>query len=107
MGKGGVEFCPGGVKNGLKFGGIAPCGGAIPPEDGVLGGGADRDPELGTDSPLLVDNGGAMELGGAEPGEEVLGRESLQSDPFSLLCSSIIPFTLRSSATRRREGSSS
>lgn len=79
----------------------------MPPDVGVLGGGADRDPELGTGSPLLVDNGGATEFGGADPGDDVLGWESLQSNPFSRLWSSIIPLTLRSSATRRSEGSSS
>lgn len=55
----------------------------MPPDVGVLGGGADRDPELGTGSPLLVDNGGATEFGGADPGDDVLGWEFLQSNPFS------------------------
>ena len=59
-----MELAPGGVKNGLKLGGMAPWGGAaIPPEVGVLeGGGIVRPPG----SPL----GGTMEFGGAEPGEE-------------------------------------
>ena len=73
MGKGGVELAPGGVKNGLKLGGMAPCGGGgIPAEVGVLEGGGIVSPP---DSPL----GGTMEFGGAEPGEEVLVRTSFLS----------------------------
>merc|ERR550539_2109847 len=103
MGNGGVEVAPGGVKNGLKLGGIAPWGGGgIPTEVGVLEGcGMGRPPELAIkESPL----GGTMEFGGAELGEEVLIKTSFLS-PF--LCSSIIPFTLSISATLSRAGSSS
>ena len=103
MGKGGVEVAPGGVKKGLKLGGMAPCGGwGIPAEVGVLeGGGMDSPPELAImESPL----GGTMEFGGAELGEEVLIKTSFLS-PF--FWSSIIPFTLSISATLRRAGSSS
>ena len=75
MGKGGVEFAPGGVKNGLKLGGMAPCGGGgSPAEVGVLEGGGMARPE---ESPA----GGTMEFGGAEPGEELLIKLSFLS-PF-------------------------
>ena len=72
MGNGELELAPGGVRNGLKFGGMAPAGGGI--EVGVLeAGGITMELEAGieAESPLL----GTTELGGARgeaPGEEHL-----------------------------------